>query len=261
MGHERIGFLPKTIEWQNIMQQLSCFDGNDEVVKQISFDTLKAVNATYNRLIYDESLNKCIYFLATISVSANQTDQISFLQSQGFNIPESGISTYTLVSNANKMISTEYGSLEVNKIARDAITQAIIEYGKKEYDNKQISIFDTSTTNVWSEIGTGSAFCEIARSFISSFTDRQLRYYLERTAADSINNYTQYNLFLSQIRTHTSEISYHAFETSKLVQSFSAGWFNKYARDKLPSADSISTYLRVSLSKMREEFRREAEGT
>jgi hypothetical protein len=42
------------------------------------------------------------------------------------------------------------------------------------------------------------------------------------------------------------------------MQSFAAGWFNKYSLDGIPSNDEIKGFLKLSFEKMREEFGREA---
>lgn len=67
------------------------------------------------------------------------------------------------------------------------------------------------------------------------------------------------NSFISGVEAHTAEIADHSFETSKLVQSFAAGWFNNHAKDSIPSENEIIGFLRLSFNKLREEFRREAE--
>lgn len=36
MGHERIGFLPKTKQWNDIVRQLSAYEGDNEAVKKIT---------------------------------------------------------------------------------------------------------------------------------------------------------------------------------------------------------------------------------
>lgn len=36
---------------------------------------------------------------------------------------------------------------------------------------------------IWKDAGSGSVFCELARSFFAAFTDRQIKYYIERSAA------------------------------------------------------------------------------
>ena len=57
---------------------------------------------------------------------------------------------------------------------------------------------------------------------------------------------------------HSMEITEHAFEITKIMQSFAAGWFNKHALDNAPSDDSVSDFLKISFGKMREELRLEA---
>jgi hypothetical protein len=42
------------------------------------------------------------------------------------------------------------------------------------------------------------------------------------------------------------------------MQSFAAGWFNKYAVSDMPTKEEINGFLKLSFEKMREEFRREA---
>jgi hypothetical protein len=42
MGHERIGFLPRTKQWNAIVEQLSSFGGDPSSVAQIANDTLKS---------------------------------------------------------------------------------------------------------------------------------------------------------------------------------------------------------------------------
>ena len=49
-----------------------------------------------------------------------------------------------------------------------------------------------------------------------------------------------------------------AFETSRITQSFAAGWFNRYARERAPTKAELEGFLSVAFGKMREELMREA---
>lgn len=259
MGHERIGFLPHTKQWRILMDQLTEYDGDPQDIKKIANQTLLAIKKTYEQMPYDESAIKAIQFLATLSVSATKEDQISFLQSNGY-IVSSELSNYSILANVNKLIATDTGSLEINKIVKDSIMQAVIEYSKSKQQFEQVSLFSDNHQNVWERIGSGAAFCEMTRSFFAAFTSRQLRYYLERTAASTINDYSRLHSFIMGVDEHSAEIADHSFETSKLMQSFAAGWYNKYAKDTIPSKSEVVDFLRTSFGKLREEFRREAEG-
>ncbi len=256
MGHERIGFLPKRKQWNAIVQQLSEYQPSAETTTKIADDTLTCIRKNYEQMPYDESVSKAIKFLAMLSVSANQDNQAAFLKTNGCTVDDK-LSLFSLVNSAKNFITTVDGSLETNKIARDAVLQAITTYqGNHTLD--QLTLFGDNTEPVWRNVGSGAAFCELARSFFAAFTDRQIKYYIERSAASEINDYATLQSFSSGISQTAEAISHHAFETSKIMQSFAAGWFNKHAVERIPADNKITDFLRISFGKMREEFRREA---
>ena len=257
VGHERIGFLPKTKQWNAIVQQLSEYEGSDEAVTKIANDTLSCIRKTYEQMPYDESVNKAIKFLALLSYSAKKTDQVSFLNENGCSV-DNKLSLFSLMNSAKNYIETERDSLEINKIARDAVLQAITTY-QGNHISEQLSLFSSQSDSVWKDAGSGAAFCELARLFFAAFTDRQIKYYIERSAASEIDDYAVLRSFSYRVSQQADAISHHAFDTSKIMQSFAAGWFNKNAVNSIPSDRKVTDFLRYSFGKMREEFRREAE--
>ena len=255
MGHERIGFLPKRKQWNAIVHQLSEYQPNDETVAKIAFNTLKCIRSNYEQMPFNESVSKAMRFLVTLSVSANQGSQSDFLKNNGC-VVDDNISLFSLVNCAKDYISTAYGSLETNKIARDAILHTIITYQRK-HTSDQLTLFGGKSESIWRGAGSGAAFCELARSFFAAFTDRQIKYYIERSPASEINDYAALQSFTKGISKTAESISHHAFETSKIMQSYAAGWFNKFAVTDIPTDSHITDFLRISFGKMREEFRRE----
>jgi hypothetical protein len=255
MGHERIGFLPKSKQWLGIIRDIAAYEEDNDSIKLIAENTLRAIRKNYEAMPFDESVIKAISFLTAISFSAKQSDQINYLNSLGYGI-DSNMSLYSLMSSAQNLIATENGSLEINKIAKDAALQSIIDYQRKHSSN-QLSLFGEETANIWKSVGTGAAFCELARSFFAAFTERQIKYYLDRAAASSIGDYAKLQSFSQKLTEHTKAISDHAFDISKIMQSFAAGWFNNYATETLPNENEIKGLLILSFKKLREEFRRE----
>ena len=255
MGHVRIGFLPHTRQWNAIVDQLSSYDNDANAVALIADRTLDAVRKEYDGLQYDESVRKAIEYLATIVVSSRQEDQIAYLQENGYSVDDN-LSVFALTSSAKKMIQTEDGSLETNKLARDAAIQAVMLYYEKHSDG-QLSLFQTEN-NPFKTRGSGREFCELARYFFASFTEKQIRYYIDRAASSVIGDYDKYMHFSDTLTRQSMAITEHAFEISKIMQSFAAGWFNKHALDNLPSEDSVTDFLKISFGKVREELRLEA---
>ncbi len=255
MGHVRLGFLPHTRQWNAIIDQLSSYDNDANAVVVIADRTLDAVRKEFDGLQYDESVRKAINYLATIVVSSRQEDQVSFLKENGYSA-DGNLSVFGLTNSAKKFIQTEEGSLEINKLARDAAIHAILEYYEKHSDN-QLSLFQTDD-NPFKEKGSGREFCELARYFFADFTEKQIRYYIDRAASSAIGDYDKYIHFSDTLTNQTMAITEHAFEISEIMQSFAAGWFNKHALDNTPSDDSVTDFLRISFGKVREELRLEA---
>jgi hypothetical protein len=258
MGHERIGFLPRTKQWQAIIEQLSGYDNSPACVAQIAEATLWNIKSIYKSMPYDESVIKSIKYLTILSTSAKTDNQIEFLRENGLNIGKD-LSLFALVRCAKSYITTDNGSLESNKIAQDSVLQALASY-EKEHTTAQLSLLSTESPNIWDSIGTGAAFCELSRSFFASFSDRYLRYFLEREAAHSIDNYKAIESFSTQLSAQAQALSHHAFDTAKLTQSFAAGWYTNHAKDHLPSEKEVVGFLGMAFTKLREEFRREADG-
>ena len=255
MGHVRIGFLPHTKQWNVIVDQLSSYGNDEDTVALIADRTLDAVQKEYEDLQYDESIIKAIKYLANIIVSSRQEDQLSFLRSKGYQIGDD-LSLFGLTACAQQLIRTQEGSLETNKLARDAAVQAVMDYYKDHSDN-QLSLFKNDN-NPFKSKGSGREFCELARHFFAAFTERQIRYYIDRTASSVIGDYGKYVKFSDSLTEHSREITDHAFEISKIMQSFAAGWFNKHALDNAPSDVSVTDFLKISFGKVREELRLEA---
>lgn len=251
MGHERIGFLPKTQSWKSIVDQLAQFDNDPNSVSYIANQTLENIRALYKKMPYDESVVKAIQFLAILSTSAKKENQQVFLNENGLNLLD--ISLFTLARSAKEFIKTENGSLEINKIACDSVLEAMAKFEHKN-KNLQNDLFNETKESIWNKIGSGSDFCELAREFFASFTDRHLQYYIDRETAHSINDFQKIENFREILN---NQITQHSFETSKIMQSFAAGWFNKYGVENIPSKGEISNFLKLAFEKMREEFRRE----
>jgi hypothetical protein len=254
MGHERIGFLPKSQIWRHIVDQLSNFNNSDADVSQIANSTLNNIRKTYEGMPNDDSVIKAIQYLTILTASAKDANQIDFLNNNGIVINKE-ISLFSLIRSAKEFVKTEEGSLESNKIAVDALLNAITTY-ESNNQNNQLLLFNEQSSSIWANTGTGAAFCDLAREFFSSFTDRYLKYYLDRAASYTINDYNLIESFSNKL---SEQISKHAFETSKIMQSYAAGWFNVHSRNNLPSVDEVKSFLKLTFTKLREEFRREAE--
>ena len=257
MGHMRIGFLPRSKQWNAIVEQLSLFGGDPTDVHQIADATLSAIQNNFKKLSDDESVIKAVKFLSTLSYSANQVEQGAFLNQNGYSVDKE-MTLFSILASVQQYIRTETGSLEVNKMARDAVMKAVMTYHDVHKSN-QITLFGDISENMWRSAGTGAAFCELARTFVAEFTDRQIRYCIEREAPRVINDFELLKSFSETLSSESTAISNHALDTSKLMQSWAAGWYSNNSVSALPTDVQVRQFVEFSFRKMREEFRREVD--
>lgn len=255
MGHERIGFIPKTKQWQSIVAQLQAYDGDKSTVSKVAADTLDALRALYSSLAYDPAIIASVRFLATVCHFSNSSEKLKEID-----VEASGdITMYSLLQGANQYLSDESDSMEVGKLAKDSLMNAIISY-QQVHESNQLSFDGFDEKSVWSDIDSGAAFCEMTRSFVAEFTERNLNYFLERAAASEIQDYSRLISFNQNLKKQAEAITIHSQDISKLVQSFAAGWYNKNTGVQIPDDEKISGFLSVAFKKIKEEFRREGAG-
>ncbi len=265
MGHLRTGSLPRTKKWSAIVSAVGDgFDTDESSFSEIADKTLEASNRFLRKLPYDPILQKCFQFLIVFSVSGKAEDVQKIAAKHGLYIEENpsklqlSKSLRTWLSDVNPSDCNP----ELSSLSRKATLDTLTSWFNKHSDTPQIDLFSKSIDpfSAWRAAATGGGFSELSRSFFANFTQRYLNYFLTRTASSQIKTLEDRKKFDAAVQRNAESISNHAFETSKLVQSFSAGWYNKNASEnKIPSSQNIQGYLRHSLEKIREEFRRQKE--
>jgi integrase len=88
-----------------------------------------------------------------------------------------------LAAKLNEWVTVNQDSSEYAELARRAGADAIAAWTVQQ--RRQPSLFGTGDTaaEIWAKAASAEGFCELARIFYSSFTERYLRYFLEREAS------------------------------------------------------------------------------
>jgi len=257
MGHERLGTLPKTQRWQQVVEQIAKPSLSDEDVSNITSQTIKNISSRLRYIQIEPSVQTAFKFLVSLSVASRSPKPRETLSSHDIEVP-AAISLLSLAKAVRTQVAGRRNSLEYGEIAQNAAVDAIATWYEKNRD-RQIGLFEPSDDpfQVWRKAGSGAGFCELARLFFTNFTERYLNYFLEREASARLQSFYQRDQFQKKIREHVDIVSKHAFETAKITQSFAAGCFNKHAAQGIPTDDEIQDFLFVAFGKIREELQRE----
>lgn len=257
MGHERVGTLPKTHKWRSLVASMAIMGAPGAEVPDIAGQTVRNVRGRYRNIHQDEGVNAAFEFLVLLAVAGRSPEPRSRLRSFGIEVPENP-TALSFAKAAHVWTGQKQSSLEYGKIARGAASDAVASWHRK-HSPTQTLLFGTSDDSfeVWRKASNGAGFCELARLFFASFTERYLKYFLDREASAVATSIEARDRLGEELEDHVDDISRHAFETARIAQSFAASWFNKNAMDSVPDRPAITRFLSVAFGKMRDELLRE----
>lgn len=257
MGHERTGVLPRTTKWRNVVDELARYSRNNVDVGTIGKKVLENVRSRFSDIADDGGVNAAFSFLLVMACAGkNQTSASEVAKNViGVSLSDSEIQ---LAKGVNRWIENNVESREYGEIAKEAVIDTISDW-VNALKTRQEVLFGKADTNeeAWTKASDGAGFCELSRLFFSNFTERYLRYFLERELGAQLSNWDDPNRLRDELHQYIKKASKYAFETAKITQSFAAGWYNKNTKEGLPSQKKVSGFLWLAFEKLREELKRE----
>jgi hypothetical protein len=254
MGHIRIGVLPKTQRWQDIIQQIAGKHVSEAEVADIAQQTIQNVRSRFRHIMRDNGVLAAFQFLVNLAVASREENPQAWLLNIGIELPDDP-TPLSFAKAVSAWIDLQRDSFEYSEIAQRAAGDAISNWYRENQLTTE-SLFKSleDPFEVWRKAGDGAGFCELSRLFFAKFTQRYLSYFLDREASAALGDFGQ------QLERHIDAVSLHAFETAEITQSFAAGWFNRHATEGVPSEEDIQTFLFTAFGKMRAELQREGDG-
>ena len=257
MGHIRIGMLPKTRKWQEISQLIAGMYTSETEIADIAQQTIQNVRSQFRHIEQDNGVLRAFQFLICLAVASREEKPQTRMFEYGIDLPDE-LTPFSIAKAVGEYVEMEKESCEYAEIAQQAAGDAIsIWHEENQSSTKNLFAFLEDPFEVWRKAGSGAGFCELSRLFFSKFTQRYLNYYLERVVSATLASVEKSNEFEQQLEKHVDTISLHAFETAKITQSFAAAWFNKRAKEGIPTGKEIKGFLSHAFDKLRDELQQE----
>ena len=256
MGHERVGALPPTKRWRDVVGGIADAAAVDGDVRGLANATLENVRSRLLAIHSDTGFVASFQFLLGLALSASANIDRSSLGELAVDL-ETNPSPLRLANALGQYVADNRQSTEYAEIARKAATDAISAWTEQQTRQLSLTGEHEQASEVWRRASDGRGFCEVARLFFGSFVARYLNYFIGREASSHLSNTEDRERLSCRLGDHADAVSHHAFETARITQSFAAGWFNRNAREGMPSAGEISGFLSHQVGKLREELHRE----
>lgn len=229
-----MGVLPKTERWRNIVNDIAQTATGECSPGEVTAKIAKAIDARFRQLHLDPGVQDAFSFLLAVSIAGRSDFPQKALASLGIDLGERNATPLALTQALSKFIDRNNGSLEYAELARIAAGQALAHFYNEE--SRQPDLLDPSAdpSQIWRAASDGGGFCVLARQFFSNLTSEYLKYFIDREASAVLPSIEARTSLQNAIEAHVDRVIRHSFETSKITQSFAAGWYNKNAQDSVP---------------------------
>jgi hypothetical protein len=254
MGHVRLGVLPKSRKWNQVVHELRL--GSD--VERIAGSAADAVDRALQAASNDPAFLHAFWLLTQVPLAARGPDFAGDLRRVGVQVPESPTLMEVLggISQAVDRHSRDQGGrTDLGEMAQMAALEGLAGL----VGQRLPALFEPSPAEVQREIGRfsgGDRFSQLAREFFARLTQRTLDYYLSRELGNHIGTGERFSDDAARAR-FDDALDRHCREASRIIEAFAGGWYGKnvYQGDGLTPED-IRGFAPVAFKKVRAELRK-----
>jgi hypothetical protein len=251
MGHQKLGSLPRSKRWDEVVGLLAAGAAGADVAAATS---LAAENSMPD-VSSDPAVRFGFWLLTQIPLAARDLDFAGALRRLDLPVSDSP-SLEDVVAAASDAIDHEInragGRSDYGELAQLAFSESLYAIASREPDLLGESP-DRARAAI-SKLATSRAFASLARDFFSRLTRRHLAYFLSR---ELVNHTGPGHRFanLRQNAAFSEALDRHCREASRIIQEFSAEWFSKHVFEGGIDRDKAGRFVHVATKKIREELR------
>jgi hypothetical protein len=253
MGHIRLGRLPATKKWQQVVALLS----EGASVEHIAGASAEAAETSLEHARNDPAVQRSFWLLTQIPLAARTPDFADTLKRLGLKVSASP-SLFDVVGAFAEAVDRQSeksgGRTDLGEMAQHAAAESLTALVSSELP----TLFAPTSADVRMVIGKLAApdrFARLARDFFARLTQRHLDYYLSRTLSDHVGLGRE----LSSADDHIAfngALEQHCRGASRIVEAFAGGWFSKANFDGNLTPEKARGFLFVALRKIGRELRR-----
>lgn len=256
MGHIRLGTLPKSRPWRQVLAELDSPQINASAVASA---VANAAQAQLANLKGDPALTYCFWTLARVLSAARGPDFASGLT-------EAGISSEGITSGA-ALVARVAKAVEIGLRHRSAPTVfsrmaelALRETLSREVASRAQSLFGGSLDVVQSACREASApaeFGRVARTFFANYLSRTLKLVTDKELGNRVGPGAAM-ASPEQALKFQSALDQHCRESAKIVEEYAGGWLSKnnWEQNRRISEESVSGFAAYAIEKLSMELQR-----
>ena len=251
MGHIRLGRLPRTRKWQQVIALV----GAGAELPEIAAATLDASKRGLKGAARDRALVQSFWLFTQLPVCARQPDFVHELGKLGVSIATDP-TVMELIGGFSDAVDSHVrrtgGRTDLGEMAQMGAAESLSRLLTERTEN----LFGSTPEDVrreLSRLGTPAAFSVLAREFFARLTERYLTYFLSRELSNQLGS-------INANRQFREGLALHCKEASKILDKFAADWFSKANYQGGITRKKAAGFIGHALTKLSAELQQRAEG-
>lgn len=253
MGHTKLGDLPKTRRWIQVMDLLDETTNPEEIASK----TMAAGERGFKQAAYDTGFRYTVWLLTQVTLAAGKPNFSNELNKLGINVPRNPnlfdiLGAFT--NHIDSHLRRERARTDISEMAQLAAVETL----SRECMERSRGLFGPASEDVhqaMKELSKKKNFAVLASNFFSRFTYRYMNYFLSREVSkhvgpnrnfDNIDKHTDFN----------EALALYCKQSAVIVKSFAGGWYSKTAYETGITQEDTDAFTAVALKKLLSELRR-----
>lgn len=253
MGHSRIGALPRSRRWQEVIALI----GEGASLRVVASATARAAQRTLARHANDPVLHHAFYLLTQIPIAERQDDAPDALRRIGILVgpaPSLVEITVALMAALDRLVVASGGHRsDLGEMAQLAAAESLYALA----GNATSTLFGNVAEDAkiaLAGLATPKQFGVLARDFLARLLRRCLDYYLSRELPNHIGLHARFSS-LSDHRLFEDALDAHCRETARIAEGFAADWFSKITYEGGITPEKAGGFIHHAFTKLLAELR------
>jgi hypothetical protein len=225
MGHIRLGELPKTKQWSQVV---ALIDDPSADISQVAAAIIKAAEQAYRVAGDDPGLVESLRAMAFLADASRRDDFRQALIEHGFPM-QGGDDALSFLRSVFQETERRFGPTGSRTIFTEFALSALQESLTETVGAQTGSLFLTGVDDMrdaYRAFSTQRGFSKLARLFFARLLSRSLRYFSDHEAANRLGGRGRLR-DQSDIRVFNEAVDRYAFEAARIVEDYAGGWYSK----------------------------------
>ncbi len=257
MGHTRLGRIPKTLKWKDVVAELvdsyqstgPAASPSSDVIAQIASKALLASEKGLQEAVADVGMVYSFYLLTQLALTGKKNDWETHLKELGILLSENDTPldlTSQLHNVVDNYMNRKGRRTDVGEISQRALGEAV----SATLNDEVASLFAEGkgeTVIAVQKLGTKNKFADLGQRFFGAFMTRYLNFYLSRVIAQPSGGINAQSLF-------NKALAGHCHQSARIIRDFCGQWFTKTEYEQGIDLDNTARFVAIALKKLRSEL-------